>query len=176
MRRILASYLTAETFDSAALSGTAVVSHPLPKSGEWHALLTLGRSPLPVQNVLVLPDGGAAMVAIEPGAEAGQRLRAGGHVRLRAPDQSAGFAAQLRHASRETAAWNSKRLEEGDYFACLPLRPGRYRLVNRLSDSLAAVVVHYPDPRKQRKPEQLRTHARISESKLRGNSGFGIPP
>ena len=164
---LLAPGLAAEIFDSAALSGTALVSHPMPDLGEWRASTTVGRMPLPARTVLVLREGGAAMIPLEPGGEAEQRLHQGGHIRLRAPNGGA-LAATLTRAGSTDPAWTSRELQDGDWFGCMPLRPGRYRLTNRLSQAEALVVVRYPDPRIDRDPTQHAEPVRI-----RAGGGFG---
>lgn len=164
MRRIISSHLTQVTFNSAALSGTAVVSHPLACCGEWQVLPSLGCSPLQPQTVLVLSKGGRAMVAIEPDGALEHQLLRGGHMRLRAVDH-ADFAVQLSRSNDDAPEWNSRFLQEGDYFSCLPLRPGRYRLANLLSSVGADVVVLYPDPRLSRDPTRHMepVHVRAGE-------------
>lgn len=161
MRKIIASHLTDVNFDSAALGGTAVISHPLAHAGEWQAVLSLPHARLPAQTVLVLREGGGAMAAVEPDGDTEHRLIQGGQVRLRAAAHS-GFAVRLRSVGAEVPEWDSRRLQKGDYFACLPLRPGRYRLANLLSQADAELVMHYPDPRTRdpaRRMEPVRVRA-----------------
>jgi hypothetical protein len=168
---LFAAGLAAETFDSAALAGTAMVSHSIRQTGEWGASLVVGRSPLPVRTILVLPAAGAALVPLEPDCAVEQRLRIGGHIRLRAPN-GGGLSARLSLGDASEPDWSSQVLGDGDWFACLPLRPGRYRLVNLLSQAAADVVVRYPDPRVQREalartvPVRLRAGENIEPAQI----------
>lgn len=175
MRKIIASHLTDVNFDSAALGGTAVVSHPLADLGEWQALLSLPHARLPAQTVLVRRDGGKAMAAIEPDGKTEHRLIQGGHVRLRAVDHS-GFAVKLRSVGADAPEWDSRKLQKGDYFACLPLRPGRYRLANHLSQANAEIIIHYPDPRLPRDPSRLMKQARLRAGKQFSPSAVELFP
>ncbi len=170
MRKIIASHLTDVNFDSAALGGTAIVSHPIAHLGEWQAVLSLPHVRVPAQAVLVLREGGGAMAAIEPDGDTEHRLIQGGQMRLRAADHF-GFAVQLRSVGADAPEWDSRRLQKGDYFACLPLRPGRYRLANLLNQADAEVVIHYPDPRtrdpaRRMEPVQVRIGEQFSSARV----------
>lgn len=174
MRKIIASHLTDVIFDSAALGGTAVVSHPLAHPGEWQALLSLPHARLPAQTVLVRREGSGAMAAIEPDGEIEHRLIQGGQVRLRAPDHF-GFAVRLRSVGADAPEWDSRRLQKGDYFACLPLRPGSYRLANLLNQANAEVVIHYPDPR-TRDPAPAMEPVRVRAGEQFSSARVGLFP
>ena len=75
MRKIIASHLTDVNFDSAALGGTAIVSHPIAHLGEWQAVLSLPHVRVPAQAVLVVSLSPAeAHHATRPPTSNGLRL------------------------------------------------------------------------------------------------------
>jgi hypothetical protein len=70
-----------------------------------------------------------------------------GYVVFHVSKGSGGFSVHLRQAKEDAKekAFNSQELGEGDIFAASIIRPGTYRVVNRLTKAEGAVVVSYPE-------------------------------
>lgn len=112
-----------------------------------------------------------------PDTENSFSVRTGGYLRLRAAGVRGGAHALLRRVASSTgeaaadpaamtpdAAWDSRVLQPGDVFVCMPLRPGRYLLTNELTQARCDVTVRYPDPRSNagrpsRRPLPVKLHA-----------------
>jgi hypothetical protein len=148
--------LTATSFDSARLSGLASIAHPLRESGLWR-LEMYGRRSLPTQSIdIMVREGGAPRVALDLGSSSragdccatGDRVLApNGMINLNAGSAGDGGFALLYRGDAREPIWDSRRLEAGDHYACMPLRPGTYLIANQSGDARAAVTVNYPDPR-----------------------------
>lgn len=144
------SSVTLTRFDSASLSGSAIVAHAVPSAGEYELDVVVGEGRLALVARLHVHGTGPTSVAIDAAGPMPHDLSlgTGGFVRLSAAGGRGGVRARLRHGENGAVAWDSERLEAGDLFACLPLRPGRYQLANRLATQATALVtVPYPDPR-----------------------------
>jgi hypothetical protein len=76
------------------------------------------------------------------------RIRKGGFLVLHVSAGEGGHHATLA-GSEARGGWDSRRLERGDIFSAIPLRPGMYALGNSLDqrNPASAVTVIYPDPR-----------------------------
>jgi hypothetical protein len=150
-----ATALTATSFDSAKLSGLASIAHPMREPGHWR-LEVHGRR-LPIQSLdIIVREGGAPRLVVDfssPSTDsdccaAGDRFLApNGMINLNTgATGQGGFALLFRSDAREPA-WDSRQLEPGDLYACMPLRPGTYLVSNQSGDARASVSVNYPDPR-----------------------------
>jgi hypothetical protein len=149
------SMLTRTQFDSGALAGLASIAHPMREPGHWRLLATASRA-APRNNFdVIVREGGGARCAIELVQETcddGTGLREGtlapgGRINLAARAAPAGCYALLFGAQAQEPLWDSRALQEGDGFACMPMRPGIYRIENALGAAIGRLRVNYPDPR-----------------------------
>ena len=155
-------------FDSAALQGSPIVAHRMDQTGTFRLVLrTPGRRP--VDRVLRVVEDGPSSASFDwnprvsiPGGSSGGPdavVRPGGYLRLRSTGGSGGLSAALYELKGLEPVWDSRSLAQGDYFICLPLRPGHYVLANRLGGATSSVVVKYPDPREIQQGRALATEA-----------------
>jgi hypothetical protein len=141
-------------FDSAVLRGTAIIAHRLDNPGRWRLLLHAPPRRQFVRQVIKVVDGAPGMLTVELpagvapyAAEVAEGVVCpGGYLRLQAPVGGEMFV-QLTPPGCDQPAWDSRTLQPGDHYICLPLRPGRYRLVNKRSAATADLAIRYPDPR-----------------------------
>ena len=173
---MLSNMLITTNFDSAPLSGLASITHPLREPGHWR-LEAHGPRRVPIRTVdIVLRDGGQARVAVDLGhptqdtdccTAIEQLLTPGGMINLHdASARGGGFALLFRGSERDPF-WDSRVLEPGDHFACMPLRPGRYLLTNLLSNARSSLRVNYPDPRNTAQGLRLASgplHAKVGRA------------
>jgi hypothetical protein len=159
MRSFLPPLLTVIDLDSAALSGTATVLHPLSSVGTWRLTVHQAEDqPLAIVDLIVREDASAKRASLDldaaartaPTRQAGEpaashTLRPGAYVQLHGAE--VGLFAMLRQPDTSRIVWDSRNLQPGDLFGFLPLRPGRYSLSNTLSAASCPVTVTYPDPR-----------------------------
>jgi len=151
-----ATALTATSFDSATLSGLTSIAHPMREPGSWR-LEIHGRRGRPIQSLdIIVRDGAAPRLVVDfssPGTAsdccaAGDRfLGPNGMINLNPGSSGEGGFALLYGRDGREPVWDSRQLEPGDHYACMPLRPGSYRVSNRNSDARGPVTVNYPDPR-----------------------------
>jgi hypothetical protein len=195
-RRSLSPLFAVIDLDSAALAGSATIVHPMRQAGTWHlsAHRHEGRAVRAV-TIRVQPDASSMAVAIDLGAGGdaagegargqtdGHTLRVGGYLRLNSTAAEGGFFALLHNVDTGEVDWDSRRLERRDVFACLPLRPGEYRLTNTIGTAERRLVVPYPDPRNNSgtRPDSLepvrirsRDIARTGELTVRAGQGFVV--
>ena len=148
--------LTTTSFDSASLSVLASIAHPMRQKGRWRLELK-GRRGRPLGEMdIVVREGGKARIGVDlarpipsgSGLEADQGVLApNGMINLSTSTaRDAGFAV-LYSAGTGEPVWDSRSLDQGDHYACMPFRPGTYRIANLLSNTHSSVRVNYPDPR-----------------------------
>ena len=148
--------LVQTSFDSARLSRLASIAHPMREPGHWR-LEAHGARGLRVQAFdIIVREGGAPRVAVDvaptnPADQSravGDRLLAPhGMINLSISAGGGGAFALLYGARASEPVWDSRVLEPGDHYACMPLRPGSYVVSNVSGDARAALRVNYPDPR-----------------------------
>lgn len=155
---------TTTSFDSAGLAGLASIAHPLREPGHWRLETHVPQTAASRIVDIVVRDGGKARVAVD--LERPRRsdgccdtreaiLAPNGMVNLAGVSACGGGFALLFRGSGSEPAWDSRVLEPGDHFACMPLRPGRYGLTNLLSDARTVLHVSYPDPRRMAQGHRL---------------------
>jgi len=178
--------LTRTQFDSGALAGLASIAHPMRETGHWR-LAAAGRRVAPRSEFdVIVRDGGKARYAIELAQEPrndgiGLRegvLAPGGRINLAARAAPAGCHALLFGGQREAPLWDSRALQEGDGYACMPMRPGAWRIENVLGGAVGRLRVNYPDPRAIAQgmrpaatPVQVRAGTAITPDDLRIDPG-----
>lgn len=147
--------LTRTQFDSGALAGLASIAHPIRETGHWR-LTAAGRRIAPRGEFdVIVREGGKARYAIELAQEPRDDgiglhegvLAPGGRINLAARAAPAGCHALLFGDQRDAPLWDSRALQEGDGYACMPLRPGSWRIENTLNGAVGRLRVNYPDPR-----------------------------
>lgn len=174
--------LSSTSFNSASLSGFASIAHPLREPGHWR-LEAHGFRVTPNSTIdIVVRDEGKARVAIDLAQPAQGNdccnmseplLALNGMLNLGCRSLRGGAYALLYRGSGDDAVWDSRVLEPGDNYACMPFRPGQYLIENLLGDARASVRVNYPDPRKTAlglrlasEPVQLKVGRTITPDEL----------
>lgn len=153
---MISTMLTQTSFDSGALSGLASVAHPLREPGYWR-LAAAGRRVAPGRRFdVIVRAGGQARFAIDladedrrgkvPGLSEGF-LAPGGMLNLAARAALTGCHALLYGDRADEPLWDSRQLQPGDGYACMPMRPGSWRIENLLDGAVGRLRVAYPDPR-----------------------------
>ena len=171
--------LTQTSFDSGALSGLASIAHPLREAGYWR-LSAAGRRAAPGRQFdVIVREGGKARYAIEltdgdrRGPMSGLNegfLAPGGMINLAARAARTGWHAFLFGDGLEEPLWDSRVLQEGDGYACMPMRPGSYRIENLLNGAVGRLRVAYPDPR------AIAEGVRLATTPVRVTAGTAITP
>jgi hypothetical protein len=153
---------TQHDLDSGALTMKCVVAHPMVERGAYRGTLAIGDDPRATFLVEVSSpeDSPQAMIdahelqllarhAPPDGIAKRVRVRQGGFVVLHVSAGEGGHHVTFQGADSGREDWDSRRLEQGDIFSAVPLRPGTYSLANRLAERSPAtsVTVSYPDPR-----------------------------
>jgi hypothetical protein len=138
-------------FDSATLARAASIAHRMLKPGRWRLEVRNVAGRILARTFFRVADGAPVAAAVNIGAADGQpnevALRPGGYLSLNSSLRRDPVFALLFAEEGEETVWDSRRLEPGDGFACLPMRPGRYRLANKLNDTESGLTIAYPDPR-----------------------------
>lgn len=147
-------------FDSAALAGMASIAHPLRQAGHWR-LAAAGDDAPPRHGVdIVVREGGQARLGLDlacHGPDPDGALVPAGMLNLAAQSARAGCHALLYRGDQDEPAWDSRLLQPGDFYACLPLRPGSYRIENLVNGAVGGLRIRYPDPRAIAEGRQLAT-------------------
>lgn len=170
------------TFDHASLGRFASIAHPMREPGRWRLEAT-GRRGYPVTRAdILVAANGVGRIAIDI-ADAIARGTCCGTTELRVVPNGmlnlgagaaydTGYALLYRGDERDPA-WDSRALQPGDHYACMPLRPGEYVVSNALGGAQSRVQVEYPDPRATAKghrlatrPAQMRVGTRIAPDAL----------
>ena len=153
---------TQDNLDSGALTMKCVIGHPLLKSGLHHGTVMLGerfvagfvvevsetsdetQTTIDLAELQVLGRGTAPNEVIKQFV-----VRTGGYMVLHVGNGEGGYHVLLRNTSiKQRSLWDSQRLEAGDIFSAIPLRPGSYTLSNVAGNMVSTrLVVTYPDPR-----------------------------
>ncbi len=147
--------------DSGSLSVLTSVVHRLRRAGIYEVAVLRGDRGIRTVRLEVDEQAGEEAITLdlaapEPGALA---VRTGGHIQM-AGSRGAGYAVvitALQERGRELE-FDSRRLDNGDFFAAAILRPGVYSLRNSESGGEARVTVAYPEAGRQpyQPPEPLR--------------------
>ncbi|GGZ02027.1 hypothetical protein ACFFTM_08530 [Pseudoduganella plicata] len=175
---MIPTMLTRTRFDSAALAGLASIAHPMRETGHWR-LTTAGRRVSPRRQVdLVVREGGQARHAIDLADDAGHWqtaldeafLAPGGRINLAARAAADGCHALLFGAQPDQPLWDSRALQQGDGYACTPMRPGIYRIENTLGTAVGRLRVNYPDPR------AIAEGMRLAATPVHAAAGTAIAP
>jgi len=143
--------------DSGALTQLGAVVHAFGEPGEYRGTARRGDLPEATFQVSVDPECAIAQVNIDLAALVDEDERCGDDARhftvhpkgfavFRVSKGSGGYWVNVRRADEDRAvkAYDSRRLGEGDIFAALLLRPGRYSIANELSKARGEVTVAYP--------------------------------
>jgi hypothetical protein len=152
------SLLTRTSFESASLASQAAIAHPLSQSGRWRLEAYGPQGLAPWAMDILVRDGGLPRLAVDlalPVAPSGcgcsptsnPSLAPGAMLNLSLARAGDGGFALLYAAGASDPAWDSRRLQAGDYYACLPLRPGLYGAANQLGTAKASIRVTYPAPK-----------------------------
>lgn len=143
--------------DSGALTQLGAVVHAFGEPGEYRG--TARRGDLPEATFQVSVDPGCAIAQVnidlamlveddDPCGDDTRRftVHPQGFAVFRVSKGSGGYSVNVRRAdeNRAVKAYDSRRLEEGDIFAAMLLRPGRYSIANELSKARGEVTVAYP--------------------------------
>ena len=155
------SFTNSVEFDSASLGRAASIAHRMPQPGRWRLEARNGAGRVLARTLVRVADGAPVAAAVNVGAPDGAppevAVRTGTYLSLHSSLPRDPVFALLFAEEGEEPLWDSRRLEPGDGFACLPLRPGRYRLANRLNGAESVLTVAYPDPRATAKGRRLAT-------------------
>ena len=76
------------------------------------------------------------------------QVRTGGYIVFHLSNGAGGYSVELRKAGTECSGkivFDSKKLNESDYFVATPLRPGTYNVINVETKAKAELVVAYPE-------------------------------
>jgi hypothetical protein len=143
--------------DSGALTQLGAVVHAFGEPGQYRGTARRGDLPETTFQVSVDPECAIAQVDIDLAALLDEDDPCGDDARrftvhpkgfavFRVSRGSGGFSVNVRRADedRTVKAYDSRRLEEGDIFAAMLLRPGRYSIANELSKARGEVTVAYP--------------------------------
>lgn len=182
---MLSKMLMQTQFDSAGLSGLASLAHPIQRVGHCR-LEAHGLRGIRTRTVnFIVREGGKARVAVDLARLAEpdetpteQVLMPNGMLNLSANSEQERCFVLLYHGHGSDPVWDSRVLELGDHYACLPIRPGRYLISNGLTNTRASVQVNYPDPRViargerlASEPVHLNVEQRITPGELRIDPG-----
>jgi hypothetical protein len=175
------------TFDHASLGRLASIAHPMREAGRWRLELFARREYVVASTDVIVGDGGASRAAIDIAATSAQgnccetneqRIAPNGMLNLNAGKSSEGGCALLYRQDERDPVWDSRVLEPGDHFACMPLRPGDYLVSNSLNGASASLQVTYPDPRATARgrrlasgPAGMRVGTAITPAALRIDPG-----
>jgi hypothetical protein len=143
--------------DSGALTQLGAVVHSFGEAGEYRGTARRGDLPEATFQVSVDPTCAIAQVDIDLAALVDENDPCGddgrhftvhpkGFAVFRVSKGSGGYWVNVRRADEDRAvkAYDSRRLEQGDIFAALLLRPGRYSIANELSKARGELTVAYP--------------------------------
>lgn len=170
--------LTQTQFDSGALAGLASIAHPMRDVGYWR-LAAAGRRVAPRRQFdVIVREGGQARYAIElADADRGRLaglgegfLAPGGMINLAARGARTGCHALLYGDRPDEPLWDSRELRQGDGYACMPMRPGSWRIENLLDGAVGRLRVAYPDPR------TIAAGQRLATAPVRVTVGMAILP
>lgn len=143
--------------DSGALTILGALVHSFEEAGEYRG--TARRGDLPEATFRVSVDSACAIAQadIDLATLVDDDDRCGDDVRrftvhpkgfavFRVSKGSGGYWVNVRRADEDRAvkAYDSRRLEQGDIFSAMLLRPGRYSIENALSKARGEVTVAYP--------------------------------
>jgi hypothetical protein len=159
--RIPSPLHTQHDLDSGSLTMKSVVAHPMVEPGVYRGTFAIGDRSVSTFLIEVSDSDDPLQVMIDAhelqllarnappdGIARRVRIRKGGFLVLHVTAGEGGHHATL-IGSETRGGWDSRRLERGDIFSAIPLRPGMYTLANSLDQRspAAAVTVIYPDPR-----------------------------
>lgn len=143
--------------DSGALTQLGALVHSFQEAGEYRGTARRGELPEATFQVSVDPGCAIAQVDIDLAALADEDDPCGDDARhftvhpkgfavFRVSNGSGGYWVNVRRADEDRAvkAYDSRRLEQGDIFSAMLLRPGRYSIKNELSKARGEVTVAYP--------------------------------
>jgi len=169
--------------DSGSLTMLASVVHTFPEPGEYRGAVHLGEkvesvfyikadknSPVAQVNIdlgsltaSAAPASGSGC-GCEEGAKEGRNefvVNPKGYAVFHVSAGAGGYYVHLRKADQDPKqkVFDSRKLEEGDIYSAVILRPGRYSVINALGKGAAGeLTVHYPSDGKKayRPPAPLR--------------------
>ena len=150
--------------DSGALTMLGTVVHSFGEAGEYRGTVHRGDGPESTFYVSVDNDSPIAQATIDlaradadgsehpAGCDCGCRESRGfvvhprGYAVFHVSGGSGGYWVNVRRADEnpDLPAYDSRTLHQGDIFAGVLMRPGRYALRNALSDASAEITVPYP--------------------------------
>lgn len=142
--------------DSGALTMLGAVVHTFGEPGEYRGTAQRGDGPEATFQVTVDRSCAVAQVNIDLATLGSEDDGCGdtrrfvvhpkGYAAFRVSGGSGGYWVNLRPADEDPAvkAYDTRRLEEGDIFAAMVLRPGRYTIENTLSKARGELTVAYP--------------------------------
>jgi len=142
--------------DSAALTMLGVLVHRFEEPGQYRGTARRGDLPEATFQVSVDPSCAVAQVTIDLATLAGEDDACGdarrftvhpkGYAVFRVSEGNGGYWVNVRRADEDpnVKAYDSRRLEQGDIFSAVLLRPGRYSIENALSKARGEVTVAYP--------------------------------
>lgn len=197
-------FFTQIGLDSGALTMLGAVVHPLGEPGEYRG--TVHTEEGPETEFYISADKGRAIAQAtidlakltrprqpaerrccdddESGSYVGRRfvVHPKGYALFHVSGGRGGFWVNLARAEEEHAAprWTSRELEQGDIFAAVLVRPGKYSLRNELSRASAEITVPYltagDTAYRPPEPVQIECGAAIEPRELRIQpfQGFNI--
>lgn len=150
--------------DSGALTMLGTVVHTFGEAGEYRGTIQRGDGPESTFYVSVDSSSPIAQANIDlarrdageadhpPGCGCGCRdssrfvVHPRGYAVFHVSGGSGGYWVNVRRADEDPdlRAYDSRRLDEGDIFAGILMRPGRYSLRNELGKASAEITVAYP--------------------------------
>jgi hypothetical protein len=143
--------------DSGALTMLGALVHSFEEQGEYRGTARRGDLPEATFQVSVDPNCAVAEVDIDLAVLVGEdegceddarrfTVHPKGFAVFRVSKGSGGYWVNVRRADEDRAvkAYDSRRLEEGDIFSAMLLRPGRYSIANELSKARGEITVAYP--------------------------------
>ena len=151
---------TQTTFSSASLAGLCCIAHPVARAGAYTAQVWRGDRVVASVQLLVTESGGEAQANLDCSSleRAGRGLAsiaAVGRLALRVrgslvvnAQQGDGYRVVLHHGAGNAVEWDSRRLQPGDVFSVVVLRPGAYAVNS--GNATATFRALYPDPRRNK--------------------------
>ena len=155
--------------DSGSLTMLATVVHTFPESGEYRGAVHLGKNVESVFYIKADKNSPVAQVNVDlagltaPPAQGAPAQSAGcccpetkeaqnqfvvnpkGYAVFYVSSGSGGYYVHLRKADEDPkqTIFDSRKLQEGDIYSAVVLRPGRYSVTNTLGKEKAELTVHY---------------------------------
>jgi len=149
--------------DSGSLSMRSAIVHPFIQPGQYEA--TVFHEPLSRRFTILVSEATAMQSKDKPSRPSQVNidlkdsktdtyaLNAGGYAVFHT-SSGAGYyfeVSRLEKEAKVAKVFDSRELKDGDRFSALIIRPGTYTVTNTLNNSMAELVVNYPELGKARR-------------------------